>query len=60
MTGGGGFFAGNLEFPVEVIQPGATVPFRKYGNLDPNETSITVLSMGSNVGEININVTVTR
>ena len=50
-------FAGaTIELPVEVIQSGETVPFRKYGELDAGTEALYVYS----IGDLEINGTVTR
>jgi hypothetical protein len=53
--GGGG---ATVNVPGDEVPPGSTMPFRKYGDVDADQTSITVLSISSNVGEIEVGVTV--
>jgi hypothetical protein len=55
-SGGGS----TVSIPGNVVQPGQTVPFRKYGNIDADEPSITVETVSSNLGEITIGTTLTR
>jgi hypothetical protein len=49
-----------VQIPGNAVAPGQTVAFRKFGDIDANQTSITVISLGSNLGTIDLNVTVNR
>jgi hypothetical protein len=55
--GGGG---ATVNVPGDNVPPGATVPFRKFGDVDADQASITVLSFNSNLGEIEVGITVNR
>ncbi|MEM7648421.1 MAG: hypothetical protein AAF283_04545 [Cyanobacteria bacterium P01_A01_bin.70] len=50
------FGAATIELPVDAIQPGETVPFRKYGELSAGTTALYVQS----IGDLEITSIVTR
>lgn len=50
------FAAATIELPVDAIQPGETVPFRKYGELSAGTTTVYVHS----IGDVEIKSIVTR